>query len=129
MEKASSRWFNEHPKIAIAAAIVIIFVLGAVLFEFALSYIGLGDPVLFRSYPLYGFRPLPNQEVERFNAVTKVNNLGLRANEDWDDEIRNKILFLGDSVAYGGTRISNDELFSTLAVKNLDGCATSAVDG
>jgi hypothetical protein len=54
--------------------------------------------------------------------VIKINNLGLRAEEDWKiDDFQSKILFLGDSVTYGGSYISNQELFSNLAVKELAG--------
>jgi hypothetical protein len=41
--------------------------------------------------------------------------------EDWDGNPRDKVLFLGDSVTYGGNHISNGELFSELAVKDLAG--------
>src|SRR6185503_15739006 len=62
----------------------------------------------------------PNQETWRFGgAHFKINNLGLRAAEDWDDDIRGKVMFVGDSVTYGGNHISNEDLFSTLAVKGL----------
>ena len=35
------------------------------------------------------------------------------------EKINDKILFLGDSITYGGSYIDNKELFSSLAVKNL----------
>jgi hypothetical protein len=76
--------------------------------------------VLFYENPVYGYRMKPNQETWRFGgAHFKINNLGLRANEDWDDDIRGKVLFVGDSVTYGGNHISNEDLFSTLAVQGL----------
>ena len=84
--------------------------------------LGLGNPVLYESNPLYGFRPRPDQEVTRFGgARIRINNLGLRADSDWDSNIEDKVLFLGDSVTYGGSYIDNRELFSTIAVENLAG--------
>ena len=85
-------------------------------------YMGLGNPVLYQSSPLYGYRPQANQSVQRFyGAEIHLNNLGLRALSDWDDKPENKILFLGNSVTYGGSYIDNQELFSHLAVAKLPG--------
>lgn len=83
---------------------------------------GLGDPVLYRSSPLFGYRLQPNQLVYRIGgAEVRVNNLGLRADRDWDTSRTNKILFLGNSVTFGGTYIGTTELFSHLAVQGIDG--------
>lgn len=104
------------------ALIILSFALGLTgLSELLLRKVmGLGDPVLYDSSPIYGYRPLPNKEYTRFRrAKIKFNNLALRAENDWDDEIQNKVLFLGDSVTYGGSYIDNRELFSHLAVKDL----------
>jgi len=99
------------------------FILSLFLAEITLRLlIGLGDPVIFDTNPLYGFRPLPNKEYHRFSgAKIKINNLGLRAEHNWGDNRNNKILFLGDSVTYGGSYIDNKELFSYLAVKDFKG--------
>jgi len=81
---------------------------------------GLGNPIIYDQSLLYGYRPLPNQAVNRFDGSRiKINNLGLRAEEDWDNNIDDKILFLGDSVTYGGSYIDNKELFSYLSVIKL----------
>ena len=84
-------------------------------------FLGLGHPVLYRSSPLFGYRLQPDQLVHRRGSEIRVNNLGLRADRDWDSNIENKILFLGNSVTYGGTYISNKYLFSHLAVQGLNG--------
>ena len=84
--------------------------------------LGLGNPVIYVSSQLYGYRPLPGKEYSRFGAARiQFNNLSLRAETDWDENIEDKILFLGDSVTYGGSYIDNSELFSFLAVKSLGG--------
>lgn len=81
---------------------------------------GLGNPILFDSNPLYGYRPSPDQKTTRFmRTAIKINNLGLRADEDWDENKNDKILFLGDSVTYGGS-FDNRDLFSTIAVSGLN---------
>lgn len=86
-------------------------------FEYFLrGMFGLGDPVLYDNNPVYGYRLLPNQHKLRFRgAEIHVNNLGLRCDQDWDAGAEGKMLFLGDSVTYGGSYISNAQLFSTLA--------------
>lgn len=84
---------------------------------------GFGNPILYDSNAIYGFRPAPNQNASRFfGSKCHINNLGLRAAADWDNYKENKILFLGDSVTFGGSRLDDDELFSTLAVEPKWGC-------
>jgi hypothetical protein len=82
---------------------------------------GLGHPLLYRSSPLFGYRLQPDQLVHRRGVDIRVNNLGLRAETDWDAGIENKILFLGNSVTFGGTHLPNRLLFSEQAVKGLPG--------
>lgn len=86
------------------------------------SLYGLGHPVIYQRDAVIGFRPRPDQTVERFGgAVISFNNLALRSRVDWDSNRDNKILFLGDSVTYGGSYIDNSELFSELAVEGWEG--------
>jgi len=117
------RWFELKPKITLTVYILFLFVFLVLALEIVLrSFWGLGNPLLYESSYLYGYRPAPNQVVSRNrNIEIKINNLGLRADSDWNEIKDNKILFLGDSVTYGGSYITNDELFSALAVKSLDG--------
>lgn len=88
--------------------------------NFSLSkFYGLGEPVIYDDNPLYGYRPLPNQDMTRFKGKRiKINNLSLRCNTDWDSTKNGKVLFLGNSVTYGGSYIDNDELFSSLVFKD-----------
>ena len=46
------------------------------------------------------------------NKTVKVNNVGLRSNKDWIKNNKTLILFHGDSVTYGGSKLDNSELFS-----------------
>jgi hypothetical protein len=88
--------------------------------ELSLKYVmGLGNPILYDNNPFYGYRPIPNQNSRRFwGAQITINNLGLRAVENWDNNTDDKILFLGDSVTYGGSYIDDNKLFSHIAIKN-----------
>lgn len=115
--------FERHPRATLACVFLVFFALFALMAEIALQRLtGLGRPVLFQAHPAYGYRLQPNQETRRFgSAHFKINNLGLRAMEDWNAGTRDKVLFLGDSVTYGGNHISNEDLFSEVALRGLAG--------
>ena len=88
-------WFQKNPKTAALLLLGVSLLILLVGVEYGLQKImGLGNPVIYQTNPFYGYRPLPNQEVTRFyGAKLKFNNLGLRANEDWDEKVEDKILF------------------------------------
>jgi len=115
---------SAEPRSAIANIVLslIALTLSLVLVELALRFaVGLGDPLLYRSSPLFGYRLKENQLVNRRGVQINVNNLGLRAETDWDSSRTGKILFLGNSVTFGGTSLSNADLFSHTAVAGLPG--------
>ncbi|MGB2867958.1 MAG: hypothetical protein WBD36_05870, partial [Bacteroidota bacterium] len=114
--------FERNPKKTILFIVLVGVVLVLSVAEVSLRvFLGLGHPVLYRSSPLFGYRLQPHQHLYRRGCEIQVNNLALRADRDWDSNIENKVLFLGNSVTYGGTYISNDHLFSHLAVRGLNG--------
>ena len=106
--------FERAPRLTLSILLVLLAVGALSLLEYiARQAFGLGNPVVYLSHPLYGYRPLPNQNLTRFGGASlQFNNLALRASSDWDTERSNKIVFLGDSVTYGGSYIANDKLFS-----------------
>lgn len=115
--------FERNQRLTLVALIVFGCVLLLVVAEIAARLIlGLGDRVLYQSSPLFGYRPQPDQLVyRRGGAEIRINNLGLRADRDWDSTRENKVLFLGNSVTYGGSYIGTTELFSPLAVEGAEG--------
>jgi lysophospholipase L1-like esterase len=88
--------------------------------EFVLrEKIGLGEPIVYDEHPLWGYSPKPNAVYSRLGgSIVTINNVGLRSTKDWQKEQKN-ILFLGDSVTYGGSHINDDETFSLLVCKHL----------
>ena len=106
--------FEKHPKTTLAFLLLAAGFLLLVGLEWsAKHFMGLGDPVVYQSHPIFGYRPIPNQHMARQQGkILHFNNLGLRADTDWDAMPQGKMLFLGDSVTYGGSYIANDELFS-----------------
>ncbi|MCX5706098.1 MAG: hypothetical protein NTW13_00225 [Candidatus Omnitrophica bacterium] len=119
--KDRKSWFESNPKKTIGGVVIFIIIISVILLEFILRiFFGLGNPILYDSNPFYGYRLLPHQNITRFYGTKIiVNNLGLRADEDWDSNRNKKVLFLGDSVTYGGSYIANKELFSTLAINKF----------
>jgi hypothetical protein len=129
--KAGINKFEKHRKKTIVAIVLFVASLLIGVTEIFLEkFMGLGNPVIYSSYPLYGYRPLPEKEYSRFwGAKIQFNNLGLRAETDWDENIEDKILFLGDSVTYGGSSVDDTELVSFLSVKSLGGSYISGNAG
>lgn len=113
--------FERFPRLTLAIILGLFALAGVWLLEQAAKHYGLGKVVVYQSNPIYGYRPMANQKTQRFNqAQIEINNLGLRANQDWDmAPSSNRVLFIGDSVTFGGSYISNEELFSEQAVKGL----------
>lgn len=124
--QATGSTFERNKYKTIFAILTVFLILVLVVAEFGLrTFAGLGNPVLYDSNPFYGYRPIPNQHLKRFGGTPiDINNLGLRADEDWDTTTQSKILFLGDSVTYGGSYISNADLFSTVVGKELGNVKT-----
>lgn len=112
---------GRHPR-AVAAALALGAALVAlVAAEIVLRLFGFGNPILYDSNALYGYRPVPNQRVAPvFGPAIAINDRGLRCDEAWGPDPRGKVLFLGDSVTFGGN-VENAELFSQRAVRDLAG--------
>jgi len=82
--------------------------------EAGLRLLGLGHPILYDNRATYGYRPLPDQTRRRlFGARVHVNGLGLRGPDAPPDALR--LLFLGDSVTWGGSYVDDAQLFGTIA--------------
>ncbi len=84
------------------------------------EYIGLGDPVRYDKDFVYGYAPKINQKKKRLKkSFITINESGLRSIESWKDSNKKKILFIGDSVTYGGSYIDDKEIFSHLVCDEL----------
>jgi lysophospholipase L1-like esterase len=115
--------FERYPRLTLLILLLILGIGSFWVIEMGAQYFGLGKAVIYQSHPIYGYRPKPNQIIARKPSQTvHLNNLALRAAHDWDPaQFHNKILFLGDSVTYGGSYITNNQLFSAQATANLPG--------
>ena len=95
-------------------AVLLLIVTTPVLFlELALRYVGLGAPIVYEIDYAYRYSLAPDQHVKRRRSATvSVNASGLRALEPWQGVVGHKVLFVGDSVTYGGSYIDDSEIFS-----------------
>ena len=101
--------------------IFIIFILFILSTEFFLRKIGLGNPVIYDRNLIYGYSLKPQQKVKRFQGANiLVNSIGLRNSDEILNQKDNLLLFLGDSVTYGGSKIDNEELFTNLICKKIE---------
>ena len=105
-----------------AAAVVLGIGLLLGLGELALRALGLGDPVLYDNRLAWGYRPLPDQTRSRlFGARVHVNALGVRGPDvaATRPPDTTRLLFLGDSVTWGGSYVDDDALFAAVAARRL----------
>lgn len=126
--------FEQYPKTTLTLSLLVLGLIAIALIEWsAKQFFGLGKVVLYEAHPIYGYRVAPNQTVARNpHQRIHINNLGLRANTDWDlNQDNPRVLFLGDSVTYGGSYVDNADLFSTQIGQKISQCETgnAAVNG
>lgn len=112
-------WRRLAGTIALAAA----GVAGAlVLAEVGLRLLGFGSPVLYDNRTAWGYRPLPSQRHQRIaQARVSVNALGVRGPEvsARREPGVERLLFLGDSVTWGGSYVDDRLLFGAVAADEI----------
>ena len=84
-----------------------------VLFELGLRILHIGQVVEYVTDARWGYLMKPSQDVSTYGHSVHINSVGLRGPELAEEKPANRmrILFVGDSVTFGGTRIREDELF------------------
>lgn len=89
--------------------------------ELALRAMGLGDPIVYRANTAYRYAPRPDQRVNRRRgAWISINESGYRSTESWKKPAAFKVLWLGDSVTWGGTYIDDRETFAELSCDRIE---------
>jgi lysophospholipase L1-like esterase len=104
--------------------------------EIAARWMGLGDPVVYRTNAAYRYAPAPDQKLRRRGATVTIGREGLRGSEDWSGPADHRILFVGDSVTWGGTSIDDDKTFADRTCAELEArlgrafvCGNAGVNG
>jgi lysophospholipase L1-like esterase len=96
----------------VLVALVLAIVVTAI--EVTLRAADVADPPIFLADPRFGYLMQPNQSVSTRGHRFRINNLGLRGDNlgpKVGPELR--VLFVGDSVTYGGGGVADPDLFVT----------------
>jgi lysophospholipase L1-like esterase len=90
-------------------ALVVLFALA----ELGLRAIGAGQIMTYARHPAYGYLMRPNQLVSTYGDPIEINALGLRGPPLLASRLPGvvRVLFLGDSITYGGGRVHEGQLF------------------
>jgi|GEM_PF-1367439 len=105
-------------RLALLIVSVAICIAGA---ELVFRFFGMANPVLYREHPQCGYEPAPNQISHRLGIAVHINDLGLRDDEKssaWHDAKR--ILVVGDSVTFGGSRVRQQDLFTEVLERKIN---------
>jgi hypothetical protein len=108
--------------------LVLMVVAGLVVAEIGLRLCGLAAPLLYVEDPEIGYYPKPHQSARQPGRTIKINNYGMRSPDIVPRKAPGhfRILLLGDSTL-AGTRVSNEELYSSLLQSNLNATAGGQV--
>lgn len=100
---------------------VVVIALALVILEMVLRFMGLTRPILYERDPDAGYRLKPNQRVSYFGNEVVVNAWGVRDSRTFDrrNPDRKRVVCLGDSVTWGGIYERQENLFTSVAEKQL----------
>lgn len=124
--------FTQNRLLTAITCIIASTIAGILLVELLSKYLGLGTPLLYEEDNLVGFRPRPNQKISRKkNTMVTINHEGFRISREQKSTDDIPILFVGDSVTFGGTSIDDKQIFSHILCEQLKlkGCLNGAVNG
>jgi hypothetical protein len=98
------------PRLLLALGSILVALVGI---EILARLIGWGQMVEFEANESYGFLMRPSQTVYTYGHPVRINSMGLRGPEIQKPKAAGttRIVFLGDSVTYGGGRIAESQLF------------------
>ena len=113
---------RRHSRAAFKIFVALFLLIGAA--ECILRFgLGLGNPVLITKDAACAYILKPDQDVVRFFVRTNINHFGMRSDEvpaaRQAGELR--LLFVGDSITYGTTRVDQRQIFTELLHRDLPG--------
>lgn len=100
--------------------VAFVFVIGVT--ECTLRFgLGLGNPVLIARDAACSYTLKPDQDVVRFFVRTHINHYGMRSDEVPAARTPGvvRLMFVGDSITYGTTRIDQRQIFTELLHRQL----------
>ncbi len=92
--------------------------------------LGLGHPLLYQTDPACGYLPRPSQDIVRFFCRNTINQYGMRSPEFAMPRPKTtyRVLCLGDSVTYGTTFVTQDQIFTARLAVSLPDVIHSTVE-
>lgn len=97
------------------------------------KFVGLGNPLIYQHSKIYGYDIKPNQKIKRRAKTITINDEGMRNLKHWKEKYEKKILFIGDSVTFGGSLVNDEDTFvikSCEKIKTIKSiCGNYAVNG
>jgi len=120
-----------RPKIGWSVRILARLLLACVVIECVLRFaLGLGNPVLIQPDSACGYVLKPDQDVRRFFVRTHINHYGMRSDEVQETHRKGtlRLLFVGDSVTYGTTRVDQGKIFTEVLHRELPAIAHQPVE-
>ncbi len=75
------------------------------------KFTGLGNPLIYQHSKIFGYDLKNNQSIKRRGNNISINDFGMRTNKNWGVNYDKKLLFIGDSVTFGGSIVNNKETF------------------
>lgn len=103
-----------------ASCVLLIFLACAVEAVLRIGF-GLGNPVLIAPDSACSYTLKPDQDVFRFFVHTHINHYGMRSDDlpDLPGKGALRLLFVGDSITYGTTRVDQNAIFTELLHREL----------
>src|SRR5438552_2563223 len=98
--------------------------------EVLLRFADIGDVTVFEANPDYGYLMRPNQSVSPRGHRFHINHAGLRGAEFTATKQPGvfRIVFVGDSVTFGGGRIREEDLFVSRIAEMIRSGNQSPID-
>jgi hypothetical protein len=121
----SRKWFRTL--LSLLGAVFLLLLVVEIVLRFGF---GLGNPVLIQSDSACEYILKPDQDLTRFGAHTHINHYGMRSNEVAPMRLAGalRLLFLGDSVTYGTSRVDQLSIFTELLHSGLPAVAHEPVE-
>lgn len=102
--------------------VLITVVLLLLMAEGLLRLMHYGEPLTYVADPLIGYYPAPNKTLSRGGSLIHTNQFGMRSSDIQEKKPDGvfRILMLGDSTQYGGSYVTQSDLYSSLLQEQLN---------
>jgi len=113
---------SRHGVVHVLGQLLLVLIVLACVSESVLRFgLGLGNPIQIQPDSACEYILKPDQNVERFFVRTHINRYGMRSDEVQDVHQAGtlRLMFVGDSITYGTTRVDQKEIFTEVLHREL----------